>query len=180
MQYCSECILENICDQILKYESKTQALDPIFGLCLNKRNNMKKKILFFGIFLLSVFLFIMTFINNKNSSIIEIENISDINILMTTKDAFFIQISRENCGYCKILEDKEKEIDYSKIQPFYKYVFDKNINIKTMAQMKEIFSEFEYVPVFFYVKNGEVVSELIVSDWKKPEKEIMDWALEQK
>lgn len=46
--------------------------------------------------------------------------------------------------------------------------------------MEKVFSEFEYVPVFFYVKNGEVVSELIISNWKNPEKEIKNWALEQK
>lgn len=46
--------------------------------------------------------------------------------------------------------------------------------------MKEVLSEFEYVPVIFYVKNGQVVSELIVSDWKNPETEILNWAIEKK
>lgn len=139
---------------------------------------MKKKILSFVTLLLFIVLFTNTL--KSNSAILEVKNISDIKILMSTKDSFFIQISKENCGYCEILEDKEKEIDYSKIQPFYKYVFDKDADIKTVSQMKEIFSEFEYVPVFFYVKKGKVVSELIISDWKKSEKEIMNWALEQK
>ena len=58
---------------------------------------------------------------------------------------------------------------------FYEYSFKETPSIKDVQQLKNFFPTLEAVPIFYYVSNGKIIDELLITDWNNPKKEITEW-----
>lgn len=115
--------------------------------------------------------FICVLYNPSKQEVLKITDTQTISKLFCDKKNFFIKFTKKGCVYC----EKVEELDFDNNPLFYEYSFKENSSIKDVQQLKNFFPTLEAVPIFYYVSNGKIIDELLITDWNNPKKEITEW-----
>lgn len=102
-----------------------------------------------------------------------INKVSELINIIESNEKVIIEISKNSCPYCNELNKIETNLQQNIL--IYKYEINEKTTEKDMEDLKSNFYPFKYVPTFYYFKNKEVVSYLVISDWSNPLKELNNW-----
>lgn len=115
------------------------------------------------------------FNRDKYRNIITVSSIEDAKKLIDAKNMFIIEFSKVDCPYCEDLDAITKDFELKGTIPFYKYTISQDNELQEYAELKTFFSSLEYVPTLYYVENGKIEDELLITDWNNAEKEFIEW-----
>lgn len=122
-------------------------------------------------------LYAITKLNNsdKYKSIMQVSSIEEVKNLIKEKDKFIIEFSKVDCPYCEKMDVITNDFELKGTIPFYKYTITQSNELREYAELKSFFSSFQYVPTLYYVENGEIIYDLLITDWDNAEKDFTKW-----
>lgn len=88
---------------------------------------------------------------------------------------FILELSKEECPYCITISEKEAKVNTYNHLPEYKYILPAECSESEVYELSEFLDPLKYVPCFYHIKNGRVISYMVIRDWQNPEKELKIW-----
>lgn len=88
---------------------------------------------------------------------------------------FILELSKDECPYCIMISENEMEIRTYNRLPEYKYILPAESAESDVSELEEYLEPLKYVPCFYHIKDGKVVSYKVIRDWKNLENELEMW-----
>ena len=105
----------------------------------------------------------------------KVDSIRDLDKIVSNNQDFILELSKEHCPYCNIMNRAEKKITLNKSVKIYKLVITDEVTSQEINHLKEYLQPLRYVPAFYHIKNGRTIKYLYIHDWEKPQEEVASW-----